>query len=236
MHFITKSIFFCCLIICSSSLFAQKSLTTVGIQYKPIFPIDFLGTGPLNNDLNNVQFKNELSSGFSFGLIIRHQFSELIAVEGGINYVKRKYSLTITDGEFQGESSFRIIGYEIPLNAMIFARVSENIFANVSLGPACDMFASSILTYDEYFTHVSSRKQIFNPAVNGNAGFEYRTKKSGTIYLGASYHRPFSYIFVDKARYTYRNKDVGAINFLEGSYLTVDLRYYFHEDAEKSKR
>ncbi|MFZ7114705.1 MAG: hypothetical protein ACO1G9_04920 [Bacteroidota bacterium] len=233
MHFLTKSFLFCFLVLCGSTLFAQKGLTTVGIQYKPIFPIDFLGTGPLLNEFDGVQFKNQLTSGFSFGLLIRHQFSELVSVEGGINYVKRKYSLTITDGDFQGESEFRIIGYEIPLNAMIFARVSEKIYANVSLGPACDMFASSILTYDEYFTHVSSRKQIFNPAVNGNAGFEYRTEKNGTIYLGISYHRPFSYIFVDKARYTFRGKDVGAVSFLEGSYLTVDLRYYFHEDKKK---
>ena len=233
MQLITKCIFFCCLILFGSTLFAQKSLTTVGIQYKPIFPIDFLGTGPLNNEFNGVQFKNELTSGFSGGLIIRHSFSELVALEGGINYVKRKYDLTFTDGEFVGTSQFRIIGYEIPLTAIIFARVSEQIYANVGLGPACDMFASSILTYDEYFTHVSSRKQIFNPSVNGNVGFEYRTKKSGTIYLGASYHRPFSYIYIDRARYTYRGKDVGAVNFLEGSYLTIDLRYYFHEDAEK---
>ncbi|MBK9413730.1 MAG: hypothetical protein IPN61_10020 [Bacteroidetes bacterium] len=233
MQFITKSIFFCCLILCGSTLFAQKSLTTVGIQYKPIFPIDFLGTGPLTNDFSGVQFKNQLTSGFSFGLIIRHQFTNVIAVEGGINYVKRKFDLGFTDGDFQGNSEFRIIGYEIPLTAMFFTRVSENIYASGSLGPSCDMFASSILTYDEYFTHVASRKQVFNPAINGNVGFEYRTKNSGTVYLGASYHRPFSYIYVDKARYTYRGKDVGAVNFIVGSYLTVDLRYYFQEEKKK---
>lgn len=233
MQFITKSIFFCCLILSGSTLFAQKSLTTVGIQYKPIFPIDFLGTGPLTNDLNGVQFKNQLTSGFSFGLIIRHQFTNVIAVEGGINYVKRKFDLSFTDGDFEGNSQFRIIGYEIPLTAMFFTRVSEDIYVNGALGPACDMFASSILTYDDYFTHVASRKQVFNPAINGNVGIEYRTKKSGILYLGVSYHRPFSYIYVDKARYTYRGKDVGAVNFIVGSYLTIDLRYYFHEDKKK---
>jgi hypothetical protein len=187
----------------------------------------------LTNDFNGVQFKNQLTSGFSFGLIIRHQFTNVIAVEGGINYVKRKFDLSFIDGEFEGNSQFRIIGYEIPLTAMFFTRVSENIYVNGALGPACDMFASSILTYDDYFTHVASRKQVFNPAINGNVGFEYRTKTSGTIYLGASYHRPFSYIYVDKARYTYRGKDVGAVNFIVGSYLTVDLRYYFQEEKKK---
>ena len=233
MQFITKSVLFSCLIFFGSSLFAQKSLTTVGIQYKPIFPIDFLGTGPLTNEFDGVQFKNELTSGFSFGLIIRHQFTDVIAIEGGINYVKRKFDLTFSDADFVGNSQFRIIGYEIPLTAMFFTRVSENIYVNGALGPACDMFASSILTYDEYFSHVASRKQIFNPAINGNVGFEYRTKKNGTIYLGASYHRPFSYIYVDKARYTYRGKDVGAVSFIVGSYLTIDLRYYFHEEKSK---
>lgn len=228
-----KSIFFCILTFYGSLLFAQKGSTTLGIQYKPIFPFNFLGTGALTNVKNDVNFSTELVSGFSGGLIIRHAFTNLISVEGGINYVKRKYELKITDGDFVGDSKFRIIGYEIPINFMMSTRVSENIYASASLGPSCDMFASSVQTYDEYFNHVSYRRQIFMPAINGNLGFEYRTEKSGTIYLGASYHRPFQYIYGDKVRYYNRGKDETIGNFLVGNYLTIDLRYYFHDDKPK---
>ncbi len=230
-----KCLFFCFLIFSGQLLFAQKGVTTVGIQYKPIFPFNFLNTGPLKNDVNNVHFETELTSGFSGGLVIRHCFSDLVALEGGINYVKRKYSLTITDGEFKGESTFRIIGYEIPVSAVIFARIGERLYANGSLGPSLDMFASSVLSYDDYFSHISLRKQIFQPAVNGNIGFEYRTEKSGNIYLGVSYHRPFSYIYFDKVEYKNNGKEETVGNFLIGNYLTIDLRYFFHEEARKSK-
>ncbi len=237
MRFISKSIFFCFLLLSGSSLFAQKGLTTFGIQIKPIFPFNFLNTGPLLNDTANVHFETELTSGFSGGMIIRHSFSDLISLETGINYIKRKYTLKITDNDtaFNGESSFRIIGYEIPVTAMIFARVGEKLYASGSLGPACDMFASNIQTYDYYYNHVSSYRQIFQFAINGNLGLEYRTENSGTIYFGVSYHRPFSYIYYDRVRYQYHGKDVVIGNELVGNYLTVDFRYYFHEDKKKKK-
>lgn len=234
MRFLSKSIFFCFLILTGSSLFAQKGLTTLGIQFKPIFPFNFLNTGPIFNDTANVNFKTELTSGFNGGLIIRHSFSDLISLETGINYVKRKYSLTITDSDtaFKGESTYRIIGYEVPVSAMIFTRVGERLFASGSLGPAVNMFASDIQTYDYYFNHVSSYRQIFQFAINGNIGFEYRTPKDGTIYFGVSYHRPFEYIYFDQVRYKYHGKDVAVGNQLIGNYLTVDLRYYFHEEKK----
>jgi hypothetical protein len=92
------------------------------------------------------------------------------------------------------------------------------------------MFASSVRTYGDYFDHVSIRNHIFQPAINGNLGAEYRTEQSGIIYLGISYHRPFSFITLDKVNYKYRGKDVVAGNLLIGNYLTIDLRYYFHEE------
>lgn len=229
----------CCLffvLLFSKTIFAQKNVTTVGIQYKPIFPVSFVGTGKITNDLNNIHFETELTSGFSGGVVIRHSFSDLLALEGGINYVKRKYALNFTDGAFVHETSFRMIGYEIPFSAVIFARIGEKLYANGSLGPALDMFASNIVTYDQFFNHVSFRNHIFQPAINGNIGFEYRTPKSGNIYIGVSYHRPFSYIYFDKVKYSNGGRDATVGNLLVGNYLTIDLRYFFHEDPVKETK
>ena len=60
-------------------------------------------------------------------------------------------------------------------------------------------------SYDEYFQHVSFRKICFKSVLT-NIGWEYRTEKSGYIYLGTSYHRPFLY-FLTKIEYRYRGKD-----------------------------
>ena len=215
------------LILCALFCFSQKGNTSVGIQVKPIFPVSFLGTGKITNDVDGVHFDTDLSSGFSAGMVVRHAFSSLLAFETGINYVKRKYTLKITDGNFSDASTFRIIGYEIPAVLMIYAQLSEKIYINGSMGPSLDMFASDILTYDDYFVHSAIHRHIFQPAISANVGWEYRMEKSGVLYLGASFQRPFAPIYASAIRYDGNGKDVYVANELSGSYLTIDFRYFF---------
>jgi hypothetical protein len=215
--------------------FSQKGNTTVGIQLKPIFPFAFLGTGKITNDVDGVHFETLLTSGFSGGLVIRHNFNDLLAFETGINYVKRKYSLTITDGDFTDKSYFRVISYEIPAVFMVYAQLGEKIYMNGSLGPSLDMFVSSIQTYDDYFNHIAFRNHIFQPALSANVGWEYRTEKSGNIYIGASFHKPFSFIYLSEVVYDGNNKNAQVINELSGTYLTIDLRYFFPETNTKKR-
>ena len=213
--------------------YAQKKVTTVGIQIKPIFPLNFVNTGAQTVIQNDVTFDLTLSSGFSGGMIIRHGFSDLLAFETGINYVKRKYDLKITDGNFKGESQFRIIGYEIPLSFLVYIQLGEKFFMNASMGHSLDMYASDVQSSGTYFSHHSIRHHLFQSSVLANIGWEYRTEKSGYIYLGASYHRPFSYIYVSRVNYERNGKDETISTTLLGNYLTVDLRYFFHEDPKK---
>jgi len=216
-----------------SSSFAQKGSTIVGVQYKPIFPVGFLGTGKQSSTPELVTFDVELKSGYCAGMVIRHNFSELLALESGINYVKRKYNLTISDADFKGKTEFRIIGYEIPVNLLVYIQLGEKLFMNASMGPSLDMFASNVQSYDEYFQHVSFRNHIFQASVLANLGWEWRTEESGYIYLGASYHRPFSFIYLTKIEYRYRGKDESTDQKLLGNYLTLDLRYFFPENKKR---
>lgn len=212
---------------------AQGKLNTVGIQIKPVLPFQFLNTGIKTVYQNQVAYGITLHSGYSAGMVIRHGFSDLLALETGINYVKRSYELQIIDGVFNGISKFRIIGYEIPVNLLVYIRLGEKIYMNASMGPSLDMFASDVRSYDDYFEQRSFRKSLFQPAVTGNLGWEYRTPKSGYIYVGASYHRPFSYIYITKINYQQRN---ALIESLAGNYLTIDLRYFFFEDPKKKSK
>lgn len=208
---------------------SQKGITTVGIQFKPIIPLSFIGTGMITNDTKGVHFETTLNSGFIGGIVVRHNFTNLLAFETGINYVKRKYSLKITDGSFTDNSTFRIISYEIPAVLMVYAQLGEKIYINGSMGPTLDMFPSSIQTSDSYFNHVAFRNHIFQPAISANVGWEYRTDKSGILYIGASFQKPFSFIYLSKIGYYGNNKNFVVTNELSGSYLTIDLRYFFPE-------
>ena len=74
------------------------------------------------------------------------------------------------------------------------------------------------------------------PSLIANIGWEYRTDKSGYIYLGASYHRPFSHMAKEVILYNGNSRFERVELNLSGNYITVDIRYFFHEDAEKKKR
>ena len=216
---------------------AQRNVTTVGLQFKPIFPVNFIGTGETVNTNLDVDFTLGLKSGYAGGMVIRRGFTDLISLESGINYVKRKYSLKIQDQDYSREADFRIVGYEVPVSLLVYIQLSEKLYMNVSMGGSLDMFASAVQTFDTNFNQVSFRNHVAQGAVIANIGWEYRTEKSGYLYVGASYHRPFDYIYLSRTEYVKPNKlptDPNAFSEVEllGNYLTIDFRYFFHEDPE----
>jgi hypothetical protein len=221
----------------STILFAQKNIVTVGIQYKPIFSLKLLNTGEKNTTSNGVTFAVGLDRGFCAGVVVRRGITDTYSLESGINYVKRVYSLKIDAENFTGTSEFRIIGYEIPLSGLIYIKLSETLYMNASLGISVDMFASDIFTSRDYYRNSSHRAYVFNPGVLGNLGWEYRTESSGYFYLGASYHNPFSAIFYSKLGYYENNLLKESVVLpLSGTYLSLDLRYFFHEEPMKKQR
>ncbi|MBL7947541.1 MAG: hypothetical protein KBB38_08915 [Bacteroidia bacterium] len=231
--FLPFVLFFC---LCLSTAFAQKNVTTVGLQFKPIFPLSFLGTGTQSQLEQGVQFDFSLKSGFAAGMVVRRGMTDLLSFETGINYVKRTFTLDITDANFNTSSDFRMIAYEIPASLLAYIQLGEKLYMNASMGASADMFASSLETKGEGYEHRSKRKNVLQPAVIANIGWEYRTVKSGYWYLGASYHRPFNYIYNSQVQYQRAGKDFIVEQRLLGNYLTLDLRYFFHEDPDNLKR
>ena len=71
---------------------AQKGLTSFGMQFKPIVPVSYFKAGPINlsDSLVNIDIKQQ--TGYSMGMIIRHNVTNLISFETGINYVRRNYA------------------------------------------------------------------------------------------------------------------------------------------------
>ena len=220
----------------STDVFSQKNVTTFGFVVKPVFPSNYFRTGPKTFEVNNVDFTISQQSGFSAGGIVRHGITKSLSFETGINFVKRLYDLKITDSTFTGKSNFKIVGYEIPIQALVFIQLSKDIWMNAALGPSIDIYPSDIKTFSYYFVNISKRNSqisVFNTGIIANVGFEWRTKKAGYIYFGSCYHRSFKniynstigYIRDPKALTPYAQGSTG----LSGDYLTFDIRYYFHE-------
>ena len=215
---------------------AQEKVTTVGIQVKPIFTSKFFGTGPEEISQNGFNYKISQNTGFSGGLVIRKGYTKTLSIEFGINYSRRKITM---ESLYNGQSSvaqMRIVGYEIPVSQLVFIRLSERIYMNVSAGLCINMFPSDVQSTNEVLYAIGGRKLIFNPSLIANVGFEYRTPDKGYFYIGTSLNRPFSPIYGLGIDYVINNNIVNsAITNLQGTYLTIDFRYFFHEDPERKK-
>ncbi len=214
-------------------LFAQQDIITVGIQYKPVFTVDLLSQKDKTVLQNGVNFSIGLHSGFAAGMVIRRGITDIYSVEGGINYIKRTYTMKVSEGNISEESQFRIIGYEIPLSGLVYVRLSEKFYMNASLGIAADMFASNVTTTGTFVKMYSQRRSVILAGVNANLGWEFRTEHAGYFYLGASYHNPFSDIYLTRMEYDNNATHEVVEVPLSGTYFTLDLRYFFPEEPVK---
>ncbi len=237
-------IVFVCLF--SKAIFSQDKaddnarLFTICFQLRPILPAKFLGTGDAASTGRTLTSIISTKPGYTFGMQMRRGFTSKFAIETGINYIKRNYWMKITNDSMNitDKSDFGIVSYEIPIQGLIYVRLGKQLFMNNSLGVSINWFASEVASTgkdNRFSQYTYLNRYIFNPALLANVGFEYRTPKSGFYYIGASLHRPFTYNFFtiikyDNGPYKYTNTVQ-----LSGSFLTIDLRYFFHEKPIKKK-
>lgn len=223
------------------SVSAQKNVLTAGIQFQPIFPVSFLNTADqeVSNSQGTVTTLVSPKFSFSAGMVVRWGFHRMLSLETGINFVQRNYDLTMSTDTFSGVSDFRIIGYEHPIKLLVFVRLTEALYMNAAAGVQLTFFPSDIFTSEPYFRHSGLRLgagQFLHGGGIANLGFEYRTKKAGYFYLGATYHIPFGDIYRSKFQYISDNTQSEAMTvMLNGSYLTFDVRYFFHSQPLERK-
>ncbi len=244
-HF--KVIFLLSLWSVSTQVLAQERVTTFGLQVKPIIPSNLFNAGSEELSQNGIDYTVDQRIGHSIGGVIRFGITNWFSLESGISYVKRNYSLMLAHEElgYNDTARYGIVGYEIPISGLVFVRLSDEIYMNTSFGLALDMFPSEVGSEGngDFFQRSFRRgfgqnNSFLNWAKLGliaNIGFEYRTEESGYFYIGASYHRPFTPIYDTQFNYIYgQNLDEGSIP-ITGNYLTIDLRYFFHEEPREKK-
>ena len=211
--------------------YSQSNLTTVGFQVKPILPINYFGieTVSVSDSFASIDISSKL--GYCFGMLIRQGISKSFSFETGINYTRRNYNLE-GSSPYQNSSDkgdFGFVSYEIPLQILVYIRLSEAIFMNASAGTGINCYASNVASKGEnkFIDHFSKRRWI-NMSILSNLGFEYRTRDKGYYYLGVSLNKPISKITRTELRYYYENNSSTTFEpiFLDGTYFTLDLRYF----------
>lgn len=220
---------------------AQKNVVTAGLQFQPIFPVAFLNTADQEVTDSQGWVTTLVSPKFSWsaGMLVRWGFHRRLSLETGINFVQRNYDLTMSTEDFTGRSDFRIIGYEHPIKVLVFVQLADRLYMNAAGGLQLTFFPSDIYSFDTYFRHSSLRlgmDQFLHAGGIANLGFEWRTKKAGYFYLGATYHQMFGDIYRSKFQYVEDNTYSEATTvLLNGSYLTLDIRYFFHSQPIERK-
>ena len=219
---------------------AQEGVKTIGLQFKPIIPSNLLkaGTFGLSSNKDFMEYSITQNLGYSAGMIIRFGLTKNWSIESSIKYTKRNFSYSATNNREQItlKDKFSIIGYEVPVLALLTVRLDKKIYMNTTFGPSFDMYPTDVAKYSQAFRQLSLRRRWLQLSLKANIGWEYRTDKNGIFYIGASFHRPFNDIY--QTTITYEGIDFSdeAIERLSGNYLTLDLRYFFHEDPEKKSK
>lgn len=221
-------------------LFAQKEnkfgvQNYFGFQTRMIVPSNMIGPNSLTLTKDYFTTTIQQNPGYAFGGVVRLGLSELISIETGLNYVQRIFGITMqqTDSNIVATNTMRFIQYDIPISAVINVKLNKSIYANAFLGLALQNKPSSVGIIDNpigkhQFFHmglVDIHKKISFDLMTG-AGFEWRIKKSGVFYLGGSARVALAPVFQLIAKYQYVNEERLVFGEVNGSYLSVDLKYF----------
>lgn len=235
-------LFFMC--VCDT-LISQQNVTTLGVQLKPMIPSKYFNTGTEGIESDSINISVDPQVGLNFGMVIRRGLTKSWSLETGICLVQRNYRMTfdLPREDLSKSMSFRYICYEVPIQGIIFVKLSDELYMNGSAGVSLDFYPTNVesFAFDQKdsvsysFYQKTWKKKWIQVAILANYGFEYRTKNSGYFYVGASYHRPFSEIGYTAIQ-TERDYNPDRYSLLlRGNYLTADFRYFFHEKPEKRK-
>jgi hypothetical protein len=207
-----------------------------GLQTKIVSPSDFLG--PVKTSLLNEGFQSNLTQkiGFSYGALIRADYTKNITLECGINYIERQFNAEMSFSDsissISDTNKLTFINFELPLTGIVKIQLAKNLFALVGLGPSFTFKPSNVALVDlpggkHTFFHSGSVRK-FGVDLNTQAGFELRTKKSGYFYIGFGVKVPTDYLFNWGGKYSQQGSSMSLIDFekVNGSFLSLDLRYY----------
>jgi hypothetical protein len=228
------------LLLFSHTVFSQKENkfgvpNYFGFQTRMIIPSDAIGPNSLTLTKDFFTTTIEQQVGYTFGGVVRLGLSELISIETGLNYVQRHFgiSMTQTDSALTAYRNMSFIQYDIPVSAVINVKLTKELFANASLGLALENKPSSVGIITDprgkhEFLHQGvvdiHKKMSFD--LTSSVGFEYRTKKSGVFYVGGSARVAMAPVFLLVAKYRYVNDSRVVYGNVNGSYLSVDLKYF----------
>lgn len=216
----------------------EKIPTRFGFQVKPIFPTGWVSPKTVSYESGEFQTDISQMTGYSLGGLIRFGLTKTIGIETGVSTTQRRYRIeaAIPDSNLYMDQKIRFVSYEIPVSALFYIRLTDQMYMNASIGIS-GVYTPTLarVTYlpentnHEMFHTILAKK--FQLDVLGNIGFEYRTKDAGIFYLGAAVRVPFQPMLYMKSLYQYDGyrleNDPYKSGRISGAYVSLDIKYFF---------
>lgn len=231
-------------LLCSTHALSQahrkKAENFFGLQFRPLIPFGLVGDKPMQ--LNEGLLKSTVSPifGYSYGGVVRIGFTKLLALETGLDYTQRNYRIdySVPDSNVTATDKVGYVTLNLPVSFLVYIQLGKQFYMNVSGGVTGNFNVSNIRSQInpegmDLFILEGKRFNFFDFEANANVGFEYRTEKSGTFYLGISARIPFKptlYVATEYKHDTY--KDV-AFGLIKGATFALDIKYFFHNVKHK---
>lgn len=222
----------------------EKISSYFGIQVRPVIPTDMVGEK--QTKITGTDFSSTITQtlGYSFGATVRAGITKLIAFETGISFTQRNFdlSMSLSDTNVTAVDNFSLVGYDIPLNLLMYIQLSQKYYMNASMGFVTVFSPTDIVKVTEtggvhsFENYGSVSRVTFN--FNANVGFEYRTEKSGFFYLGGSIRVPLQPAFNWLSAHMIQQHSDYTIakGTVSGSFLSLDLKYFFPNIKQKGNQ
>lgn len=227
-----------------------KSESFFGLNYKPLIPFGVVGDAPIDLQTENLKATVSSKLGYSFGALVRSRITDLIALETGLLYTQRNYKsdIALADSNLYAKGEFGIVNFDLPVNALVFIQLGQNLYANAMLGGSLNFNPSDVrdtinmgngphqfIFAGSRYTKDKSKNGYLSFAINAAVGFELRTRKEGTFYMGVASKIPVSpTLEVGTAyRQTEQGYVIGEEGVLTGATFSLDFKYFFHNVENK---
>jgi len=209
-----------------------------GLIAAPVFPTNVLGdkTSIFRDSTQTMTTTFNQKTGYMFGASVRIGLTKRISIETGLTQIRRNFSVnhSIPDSSVLETKTFSFVSYDIPINGLVYVQLTENIYMNAALGVSISHYPSDIIDTirpggKNFLTQEGRRIKRTWFSFNAGIGFEYRTEKSGTFYIGGAGKVPLLPIMfgVGIMNQVGTSQRLVAYGPVDGSYLSVDIRYYF---------
>lgn len=221
------------------TIYSQNQRVSAGIVFKPIIPAQIFRTNSIKQiDSASSFLEVKQKASYSFGMNIRKGMTKNWAMEGGIFFTKRRLSFEVLnkDNGLRFENNISVVSYEIPLQALLYVRLTDKLYTDASAGFTLNFLSTYEYDNENANTYTYMRRRAWvRPSLVAGWGLEWRTEEQGFFYIGMSFNQflqDYYSVNTEPVNNSYTNDFLYRVS---ANYFSLDFKYFFAEDHKNER-